>query len=181
MSVVPKGVFKSEAYWKKHCDKVRRDRDISVYTYLGKHEIAQKVKQFPAEDKKLIQMMNLTKLRTFILSTAISPELAETEYKVAQVYSIPEIVGICLERTLTVGLKLEAIADINFELLFIEAEERQTQLDKWVVEQKEFISAGKQDSYDDGSVGLLFGVPISIKDSFKMKGEYLLKLNFVDD
>jgi hypothetical protein len=40
-----------------------------------------------------------------------------------------------LERTLTVGFKLEALADINFEEMFKEAGERDLQLETWVKEQ----------------------------------------------
>jgi hypothetical protein len=94
MPAVDKSDFKSHQYWKKHCDQVRRARDIAVFTYLNKHPMALKVKEYPEADKKILQMMHLSKLRTFILETGIDPSLAESKYGLAQTYTISEIVAI---------------------------------------------------------------------------------------
>lgn len=42
--------------------------------------MALKAKQYPAEDKKILQMMTLSKLRTFILETGMDPSLAKSKY-----------------------------------------------------------------------------------------------------
>ena len=143
MPVVPKGVIKSEKYWKDHCAQVKRTRDIELYQYLNKHPYALKVKDYPAEDKKALQMMNLTRLRTFILDTAMDKSLASSKYELAQEYTISEIVAILLERTLNVGLKLEALADINYDEMFKEAEIREENLSEWVKEQTAKIESGE--------------------------------------
>jgi hypothetical protein len=102
-----------------------------------------KVKDYPAEDKKALQMMNLTQLRTFILDTAMDKSLASSKYELAQEYTISEIVAILLERTLNVGLKLEALADINYDEMFKEAEIREENLSEWVKEQTAKIESGE--------------------------------------
>jgi hypothetical protein len=80
MSVVPKGEYRSEAYWKKHSDGVKRERDIRIYSHLNKHPIQVAIKEYAETDKHALQKMNLSALRTFILSTGIDPELAASKY-----------------------------------------------------------------------------------------------------
>lgn len=64
-------------------------------------------------------------------------------------------------------MKLEALADVNIEEMFKEASDREEKLKVWVKEQKDKIDASEQESYDDNSIGLLFGVAISMKDTLK--------------
>jgi hypothetical protein len=140
-TIVPKGVLKSEAYWKNHCEKIRNDRDLSISTFLKSHPISILVKTYPSTDKKILQMMHLSELRTYILKTAINPSAATMDYKLTKKYTISQILGIVLERALSVGLKLEALADINFDEMFKLAYEREKELEEWSTAQIQKIES----------------------------------------
>ena len=68
-----------------------------------------------------------------------------------------DLLKIFLERSYTIGLKNNALADICHERALTEAKFRDTELKKCPKDNRE------------SSLGSLFGVPISIKENFKMK------------
>lgn len=162
--------FKSEKEWFIHSAEVRKQRDQSIAQYLEISPFSKAAREFPEKDKSVLQKMNVTQLREFILSTQFDETLHKVKHGLSRNYSISQILAILLERTLDVGFKLEALADINFDQMFDLALQREKELSSWTSNQKTLISQGKISSYDDNSIGLLFGVPISIKDSLKMKG-----------
>ena len=69
-----------------------------------------------------------------------------------------DLLKIFLERSYTIGLKYNALADICHERAIAEAETRDMELKNCPKDKRET------------SLGSLFGVPISIKENFKMKG-----------
>lgn len=59
--------------------------------------------------------MTLSELRTYILSSQYEFENARKLYGLTKDYTITQILAIILERTLDVGMRLEALADLDIE------------------------------------------------------------------
>lgn len=72
---------------------------------------------------------------------------------------IKEVLCIFYERALTVGLQLSALADLNIEYCFQICEQLQKQLDEVPRDER------------DCKLGMLFGVPISLKDSLMIESK----------
>jgi Asp-tRNA(Asn)/Glu-tRNA(Gln) amidotransferase A subunit family amidase len=69
-----------------------------------------------------------------------------------------QLVVFFSRRSASVGLKLRGIADVNFEVAW---------------EQAKLCDKKLKETKDKSELGLLFGIPISIKDNFPRLGLFL--------
>lgn len=76
--------------------------------------------------------MNLCDLRSYILRSQFFAEETVRENGLSRNYTISQILAIILERTLDVGWKLEALADLDIDVMFETAKLREIELDNWV-------------------------------------------------
>lgn len=74
---------------------------------------------------------------------------------------ILDVLKVFYKRAFTIGLQLEAIADVNIDYSIKRAGELQAKLESTKPEDRE-------------KLGLLFGVPVSIKDNINLKGRRFL-------
>ena len=94
--------------------------------------------------------------KTSILSSSISQIRSSI---ILDRIKIKEVLCIFYERALTVGLQLSALADLNIEYCFQICEQLQKQLDEVPRDER------------DSKLGMLFGVPISLKDSLMIESK----------
>lgn len=135
---------KSQDYWQKRAQEIRRLRDQEIARFVQTR--AQRVQDKFGQPKILeIIKKNVGELRTMVIQEEID---------------IIDLLDVFWTRALTIGLKLGALADIDLDGTLQLAEGLKRQLE----------STPKADR--DSKLGLLFGVPISLKENLKLKGTY---------
>lgn len=132
--------MKSKRYWFERAKQVRDERDRQAVEHLKDSTYETPYSQ---EEKNRILQLGLCKLRSMVLNEEIR---------------IKHLLRIFYERALTVGRDLNALADLNIALCYQIADRLERQLADTPREQR------------DSCLGLLFGVPVSLKDNFRVKG-----------
>ena len=132
--------MKSSRYWFERAKTVREDRNKQASDYLNDESFRILHSQ---EEKNRILKLGLCELRFMILNEEIK---------------IKDLLRIFYERALTVGIELNALADINIAASYELADKLESQL----------LATPREER--DQKLGLLFGVPISVKDNIRIKG-----------
>ena len=130
--------FKSHAYWTKAAKRVFDDRSATIAAYLNRAKC-----DVDIDRARLIYGMSVSELRYLIINDDIS---------------VSQLLALFYRRALTVGVELNALADVNIEANLKLAKELEFQLH----------ATKKEDR--DSKLGALFGVPISIKDNILVEG-----------
>lgn len=129
----------SAEYWVKKAKEIRAIRDKEAAEFVARYGPTIELSE---EEQKQILSKNIPQLREMVIKEEIT---------------ISKLVTVFLLRALTVGLKLDALADINTEETLKRAKELEEVLAKTKKEDRE------------SSLGVLFGVPISLKDCLRIK------------
>ena len=69
--------FRSEKEWQLRCAEVRFERDGRITQYFENSAYSKTAKDFPSEDKKKLQKLNVTQLRSYILSSQFDIKLTQ--------------------------------------------------------------------------------------------------------
>jgi len=163
MSSANKNGHRSHKEWIKHAKAIRKDRDIKIYKFLNtlKGEDSNYSKLLESLPEELspenLYRMPISQLRSIVLKKQISAE---------------NLLTIFYARALPIGMKLEGLADVNIERAFEIAKLRDEEIadiDQSILDKE---AEKDQDSEDQSKYGLLFGVPISVKDTYQQKGKF---------
>lgn len=126
-------------FWAKKALEIRAKRDAQVEEFISTYAQTMDLSE---EEQKSILMKDIGQLRTMVISEEIT---------------VSKLLVVFLLRALTVGHQLGALADINTEEAMARAKEL------------EGILANTKPENRDKDLGLLFGVPLSIKDCIRLK------------
>ena len=141
---MPGGEVQSQEYWAKRARAIRVARDQEVAGFFASR--AQRItSKFTTEEINELLKKGVSELRGMVIQEQIE---------------IVDLLDAFWTRALTVGLQLEALADIDIVSCLRMAQELTDQLKSTPKAERE------------AKLGLLFGVPISLKENLKLKGTY---------